>query len=331
MSKKTQRARAFTAWCLFSWDAMHNFHYRLPPLFDEAPEFPLPSVQQDPSWYPEIYVRYPLDNTAIAICFGPAMKAMVELHQIMHDISRHYWGGLNQSPNDPSAFRHRLNKWFRSLPEPLTFTNIVLHMHLRIHLEYYSILVSLIQVQRGPTPISSSESPPGFPEQDHDEIRRSYVHIETLIRLYYVHQNLEIFDPYLVIFLFMLGNHVIETLSKPAAPADDAELYRSTLILCARGLYAQGKNSYVANMVYLMLCDRMETADHAVLKTYIHDELSQDQDPITKYNQSNYPVPIIKNNEYPRTVLLGNLVKAYETLSIDGESPSAQDSTPELP
>ncbi|KAJ4077892.1 hypothetical protein NW769_015238, partial [Fusarium oxysporum] len=197
MSKKTQRARAFTAWCLYAWDAMHSFHYRLPPLFDEAPEFPLPSVHEDPSWYPEIY--------------------------------------------------------------------------------------------RNSMPIASSDHPTGFTKRDYDEIGRPYVHIETLIRLYYLHHNIEVFDPYLVIHLLMLGNYVIEMLNKPAVPADDADLYRSTLILCARGLHAQGKNSYIATMVYLMLRDRMETRDNALLKTYIHDELGYDQDSITKYNQSNYP------------------------------------------
>ncbi|EWY79761.1 hypothetical protein FOYG_17051 [Fusarium oxysporum NRRL 32931] len=180
-------------------------------------------------------------------------------------------------------------------------------------------------------PIASSDPPTGFTKRDYDEIGRPYVHIETLIRLYYLHHNLEVFDPYFVIHLLMLGNYVIEMLNKPAVPADDADLYRSTLILCARGLHAQGKNSYIATMVYLMLRDRMETRDNALLKTYIHDELGYDQDSITKYNQSNYPVPIIKINEDPRTVLLGNLVKAYETLSLDGDSPSAQGSTPEPP
>ncbi|KAF4455709.1 Zn2Cys6 transcriptional regulator [Fusarium austroafricanum] len=307
MPKKTQRARAFTAWCLYAWDAMHSFHYRLPPLFDEPPEFPLPSVHEDPSWYPEIYVRYPLDDTVITTGFGHVIKAMVELQQIAHDISRHYWGGFNRSPNNPSAFRRRLDDWFFSLPEPLTFSNIILPMHLRIHLEYHSLLVSLTQVQRNSRPIASSET-----EADYDEIGRSYVHIETLIRLYYLHHNLEIFDPYLVIHLLMLGNYVIEMLNKPATPADNAELYR-----------------YIATMACLMLRDRMETRDNALLKTYIHDELDYDQDSMTKYNQSNYPVPIIKINEDPRTVLLGNLVKAYETLSLDGDSPSAQGSTPE--
>lgn len=329
MSKKTQRARHFTAWGLFAWDAMHSFHYRLPPLFDEAPESPLPSVHEDPSWYPEIYVRYPLDSTTIAIGFGPVIKAMVELQQITHDVSRHYWGGFDRSPNDLSAFRRRLDDWFCSLPEPLTSTNIILPMHLRIHLEYYSILVNLIQVQKSSTSISSSVPPTGSTGRGYDEIGRVYVHIETLIRLYYVHHNLEIFDPYLIILLFMLGSHVIEMLNEPAAPADDAELYRSTLILCARGLHAQGKNSYIATMVYMTLRDRMEMRDSSLLKTYIHDELGYNQDSITKYNQSNYPVPIIKINEDARTVLLVNLVKAYETLSLDGDSPSTQGSTPE--
>jgi hypothetical protein len=269
-----------------------------------------------------------LDNTVIPIGFGTVVKAMVELQHITHDVSRYYWGGINQSFNDPLAFRRRLSNWLQNLPEPLTFANIILPMHLRIHLEYNSVLVSLIQVQRSSTPVLTSESSTNVTEWDHNEIQRPYIHIETLIRLYYVHHNLEVFDPYLVVLLFMLGNNIIEMLNKPVTLADDVELYRSTLILCARGLHAQGRNSYVSTMVYLMLCDRMGTSDEALLKTYIQTEPGHDQDSVTKYNQSNWPVPIIRINEDPRTVLLGNLVKAYETLSLDGDSPSAQDSAP---
>ena len=314
MSKKMQRARTFTAWCLFAWDAMHSFHYRLSPLFDEAPECPLPSAQDHPSWYPEIYVRYPLDNTVLSIGFGPSMKAMVDLQYIAHNVSRYYWSGYSQPAKDPSPFRHQLDGWVRSLPEPLTFNNIISPMHLRIHLEYYSILVSLIQVQRDASPVPSAEP---SSNQDDGEIGRQYIRIETLIRLYYMHHNLEMFDPYLVVNLLMLGNYVVNILDTTTLQADDIELRRSTLILCARGLCAQGNNSYISTMVYLMLRNRMKTRDHALLETYVHDEPSADQESIVDYNRSNYPVPIIKIDEDPRTVLLGKLVKGYEALSVD--------------
>ncbi|KAJ4138811.1 hypothetical protein NW768_002684 [Fusarium equiseti] len=317
MSKKMQRARTFTAWCLFAWDAMHSFHYRLLPLFDEEPESPLPCAHEQPSWYPEIYVRYPLDNTVVSIGFGPSMKAMVDLQHIAHDFARYYWGGYSQLPNDPLPFRLRLDGWLRDLPEPLKSRNIILPMHLRIHLEYYSILVSLIQVQRDTVPVLSSQPPAGSANPDDGEIGRQYVRIETLIRLYYVHHNLEIFDPYLIVNLLMLGNHVVDILDKGTSQGDNIELYRSTLVLCARGLCAQGKNSYIATMVYLTLRNRMKSRDHALLETYVHDEPSGDQESIIGYNRSNYPVPIIKIDEDPRTVLLAKLVKGYEALSVD--------------
>ncbi|KAF5659827.1 C6 transcription [Fusarium heterosporum] len=185
--------------------------------------------------------------------------------------------------------------------------------------------MGLTQVQSS-TAAESLEFPVDSAERG--ELEYPHVHIETLIRLYYVHHNLEIFDPYLIVSLLTIGNHVIDMISNPTTPVDDAEVYRSTLVLCARGLYAQGKNSYVATVVYLMLLDHVERRENVLLKTYIHDELGHDQDSIRKYNQSNYPVPIIKINENPRTVLLGNLVKAYETLLIDGDSPASQVSTP---
>lgn len=296
---------------------MHSFHYRLSPLFDEAPECPLLSAHDHHSWYPEIYVRYPLDNPIVFIGFGPSMKAMVDLQHIVHNVSRYYWSGTRQPANDPSPFRLRLDAWVRSLPEPLTFSNVILPMHLRIHLEYHSILVSLIQVQRDTMPVPSAEPPAGSASRDDDEIGRQYVRIDTLIRLYYMRHNLEIFDPYLVVNLLMLGNYVVDILDTTTLQADDIELYRSTLILCARGLCAQGNNSYISTMVYLMLRNRMKRRDHALLETYVHDEPSTDQESIVGYNRSNYPVPIIKIGEDPRTVLLGKLVKGYEALSVD--------------
>lgn len=65
----------------------------------------------------------------------------------------------------------------------------------------------------------------------------------------------------------MLANqsYVIEMLNKPHAAADDEELYWPTLVLCARGLHAQGKNSYVATMVYLMLCDCIKTRETSLI------------------------------------------------------------------
>jgi len=154
-------------------------------------------------------------------------------------------------------------------------------------------------------------------KQDDGEIGRQYVRIETLIRLYYTHHNLEIFDPYLIVNLFMLGNHVVDILDTATLQADDTDFYRSTLVLCARGLYAQGKNSYISTMVYLMLRNHMKTLDHGLLETYVHDEPSADQESIVGYNRPKYPVPIIKIDEDPRTVLLGKLVKSCEGLSVD--------------
>ncbi|KAM5526595.1 C6 transcription factor [Fusarium oxysporum f. sp. phaseoli] len=331
ISKKAQRAREFTAWSLFVWDSMTSFHYHRSPLYDQPPEFPLPSLDEDPSWYSEIYARYPLQSNIIPIGFGSYMKAWVKLHRITHDVARHYWGVTNGPFNDPLILRRRLDEWFHGLPERLSVENIILPMHLRIHLEYQCIRVELMRAETSSMPIPHSKPTSNLTQRDNDEVRRSYVHIETLIRLYYVHHNLEIFDPFMVILLVMLGNHVVEVLKDPTTIEDDAQLYRSTLILCARGLHAQGKSIYVGTMLYLMLSNAMEMHDKTLLKTYIHDDMSHDEDSLAQYNQSDFPVPIIKINEDRRTALLGDLVKAYETLSLDEDTASTQSSTLESP
>ena len=58
--------------------------------------------------------------------------------------------------------------------------------------------------------------------------------------------------------------------------------------------------------------------------TYVKEHESGDPDLIAQYHQPQYPVPIIKINEDPRTAHLAKLVKRYEELSLKPVSASSQ-------
>jgi hypothetical protein len=49
-------ARAFTAWAIFSWQAMFNYSFRRPPDLENPPQVPLPDARMEPKWYGDIRI-----------------------------------------------------------------------------------------------------------------------------------------------------------------------------------------------------------------------------------------------------------------------------------
>ncbi|KAF4972199.1 hypothetical protein FSARC_1181 [Fusarium sarcochroum] len=320
-SRKMQRARAFTAWCLYTWDAMQSFYFRQEPLIKTPPETPLPDIKADPSWYGEIWVRYPLSDTPVPTHFGHVARATLDIRSLMHEIASKLFKGKgldeNPSPEAVDGFRSELDYWFSQLPEVLSSKNLVLPMHLRIHMEYYSTLIALIQFQG---------NPPASPSGTIDRVTviRAHHNIETLVRLYHQRHNYQAYDSFLVLALLLVGNRTIDSLESDPGPRD-IEHYRATLVACANGLHDQGKHSYMPALVYHMLRNRMRPQDKDLVSTYVKDHESGDPNLIAQYNQSQYPVPIIKINEDPRTAHLAKLVKSYEELSLEKASISSHE------
>ncbi|KAK5658865.1 hypothetical protein OQA88_1679 [Cercophora sp. LCS_1] len=322
-SVKMQRARAFTAWCLYVWDCMEAFYYFREPLIHGPPDTPLPDVAIDPTWYGEMWVRYPLNNAPTPTSFGQVVRATMELRHLTGKISRAFFSSASSeeaSQGQILGFRSQLETWFKGLPEPLTSRKIHLPSHLRIHLEYYTTLIILLRVQGDVS--SKLAAKYGLSDEPAaDVISRAYKYIETLFRLYYHCHDCEAYDAFIKLWCITLGNHTIGMLEEDMAP-HDREVLRSTLLLCVKGLYDQGRNNYVEHITYLALRDRMNPEDKDLLMTDLPDEETKDQESIKQYNQSRWPIPIIKINEDPTAVTLVNLVK-YESLSLSTSSTSA--------
>ncbi|KAI1393371.1 uncharacterized protein F4822DRAFT_9754 [Hypoxylon trugodes] len=331
---KMQRARALTAWGLYCWQAWQRFYFSKPPHIPDPPAFPLPDPVQDPHFYGEIWIRYPMSQTLYPVNLGCLIKANFEIRKLMNDMGSEMFEEDRPPRVTPEKIlecKSRLDNWFVNLPEPLMPTKIVLPDHIKLHIEYYGHIISLVRllVQSG-TPLDLTWQ---------NIITHAEVRLETLLRLYYLRHSFESYDPLLMHWLMFLGDtillkidggdvHTITGSMLDPRPID-MESLRSTLILCAKGLYEQGRNYHIAVLVYRLIRDRMRANDLDLVRTHILSSptsaASGDDDPplMTQYVQAQWvaPVTLPEGNPDTRKRTLEYLVREYEKLSLDQSTP----------
>ncbi|KAI5867928.1 hypothetical protein GGS23DRAFT_591738 [Durotheca rogersii] len=320
-----RKARAFTAWGLFCWQAWQGFYFGIPPLISHPPQYPLPDPRVDPQWYGEIWVRYPLSQTLFPINLSHVIRTNFDLRKLMNDIAGEVFV-VGKPPNATAQkvldLKSRLDAWFADLPETLAPTRVVLPDHLKIHLEYYGILISIM---RFPVKLT-----PNLEVTWHNIIRYAEVRLETLLRLYYLRHSFECYDPLLMQYLMLLGDTTLEKLHNATEP-EDLEALRSTLVLCAKGLYDQGHNYHIAVLVFRLMRDRMKENDFDLLRTHLFASspppttaseigTSEDDPPLmVKYVRAQWQVPIHTPDTGPTKRSLEYLVREYGMLSLDSE------------
>jgi hypothetical protein len=130
------KARIFTAWAIFSWQATFNFAFFRPPDLEQPPQLLLPDPEVEPQWYPEIWIQYPYDQTAYPLHLGHKMKAETALHTIMNELGSLAFGNasLSQSSavDDIVVLKQKLDVWKESLPEPLQPKKLVFPFQLSL-------------------------------------------------------------------------------------------------------------------------------------------------------------------------------------------------------
>lgn len=99
-------------------------------MIKESPKAPLPDVKQNPSWYGEFWLKYPLSQTLIPMHNGQLFKARSELCIILNRVAIELFGKegvkVTQSSSKPVAnFVRDFLAWQYSLPDPLRPKNIV--------------------------------------------------------------------------------------------------------------------------------------------------------------------------------------------------------------
>lgn len=245
-----------------------------PPLLKAPPKVPLPDPLEQPQWYGELWVRYPLSQSRSPTYHGLLFKAKADFWKIMNDyslltLSQHRYP-TKLSVHQIFAFYDRLRAWLDALPEPLTARRIVLPHQLKLHMHYNHILIDLF------TPVLSYTGSDGvqFAETPHDICSRAAAHLETLVRLYYLRHGFDAFDCFLLHFLGFL-NHMTMRAIEASTDAETLESHRSTLMLLMKGIHGQSRCHFVGKAILRLQASLMRPEDVELLKHFVEIEENQ--------------------------------------------------------
>ncbi|PVH92879.1 hypothetical protein DM02DRAFT_662521 [Periconia macrospinosa] len=146
LSERVRNARNFTAWCLFGIDSHLAWQFFRRPFLAKPPMFALPDPSVNAAWYGEIWLRYPLSETLSPTNYGHVFKALSDFRIILGELCYASFGTDSKIPEEQAmAFVSRLLAWYKKLPIPLMPKNIVLPVHLLMHLDYQIVLMIVCQ------------------------------------------------------------------------------------------------------------------------------------------------------------------------------------------
>lgn len=115
---------------------MASYHFRSPPLFDSPPTASIPDPKQDPGWFGEFWIRYPLEDVLIPMHFGCVLKAKFQFSVILskamtQPLDRRSHAMTNASERIATMLTD-LRAWYDKLPEELAPQRIVLPWELKV-------------------------------------------------------------------------------------------------------------------------------------------------------------------------------------------------------
>lgn len=113
--------------------SLESFHFRHQPRLRNSPAVPLPDPVQDPDWYGEVWVRYPLSQTLSRILIGPVIRERCRLRMIMSSAAQVYYEEKAQVTQEMAgSYAHLLDAWYSQLPECLKPNWIVQPSHFQL-------------------------------------------------------------------------------------------------------------------------------------------------------------------------------------------------------
>ncbi|KAK7946049.1 uncharacterized protein PG986_010370 [Apiospora aurea] len=315
-SERMRNGRIYTAWALYSWEALVGFSFMFLPLLEQPPYDPLPDPLKDAQWYGEIWLKYPASQVLTPAYFGYGFKAKCDFRLIMNKFCHAAYStgsGGSVSLDEANKLRARLLKWYHGLPRPLLPETIVLPAHLQLHMYYHNLILSiyepLLEVKRNQTPTPQAV------------VAEASRYMQTLIRLYYLRHGFESMDLFIVVPLVDAGFHCIDDINNKNQKPSPArlEVLRSTLILIAKGLHSQRSNHYLAEALFRVVRGRMRLQEAALLKTSLHfDEGEEERKAgMVQAVRSHWPVSVVKKKEDLDHHILGNLVEEYAHLNVE--------------
>ncbi|KAI1084060.1 hypothetical protein F5B20DRAFT_364446 [Whalleya microplaca] len=324
-SVEWQLAAATTAWCLFNWQAFATFHHFQPPIIKDPPQIPLPGLEDADTYCGEIFVLYPLSREPLPIRNGITFRVISNFRVIMNDINK----ALHGSPKSTSGmsldaalgFRSRLRVWYEDLPEALVARNIALPSHLKVHIHYHILLISLFEPFERMGYVHENINPS-------DIIAESKACFETLVRIYYLRHGFELYDAMFLQFLHMLGFSALRDVLLVENSSLAHEAMRSTLVLCAKGLWDQGRNCYVAEVVFLLFRQSMNLENAGLLHDISDLEESEDLlDRMVQEIRSQWPIGMFSSTKETVSLTLNQFIrwwqKCIQDMAVNQDSSAA--------
>ncbi|KAF4994626.1 hypothetical protein FGRMN_5671 [Fusarium graminum] len=321
-----RKARVFTAWCVYSWQASFHFSFFTSPFFDKPPETPLPSAKLEPEWYGEVWIQYPHNPTLNSLHIGHKMQAELELRAIMNGIALKLFGKPSErslSVDEIIKFKNKIDTWLSTLPEPLQPRNLIFPLHLALHVQYHQLVITFMQYVTDSNHIDDPRLLEAFArKRPISLLNEAKSMLETVMRLYYLRHNFEIYDPWVAFGLIAVGNGVIADLaSDSGSEPKNVAGYRSTLILAAQGLSFQGLNYHISRLLSIQLLKAMEPQDLQLVQTHVKPVYLQEDEEtmVAEHSNSMWPVPgIAIMNEDPEKKRLMNLVARVGSVDLNG-------------
>lgn len=147
------------------------------------------------------------------------------------------------------------------------------------------------------------------------------IHVETLLRLYYLRHGFSTTDLFLLAPLSHLGFSTLKKLSSRQYGSDLIGV-RSSLALAVKGLHEQGQIQYLARTTCRLLQKHIGAEESSVMGQL--PDLVEDAESLEMLKvhdaQCRWVPAALKLTEDPDAERLGNLLKQYRSMNLDTDS-----------
>lgn len=140
--------------------------------------------------------------------------------------------------------------------------------------------------------------------------------LEILLRAYYLRHGFDYLDSYLIALLMETCLAAIGNI-KAHNGKEELLALQSTVILLAKGIYEQGRNLFLGQVVYQLVEGRMRSEEAEMLKRFVkHEPAGDNSDAGLQLVQMDWPVDIHSMADDPESKRLGDLVKQLKESSV---------------
>ncbi|KAK8129870.1 hypothetical protein PG999_002250 [Apiospora kogelbergensis] len=326
-SRLWQIVAGTTAWSLFNWQAAVCYHNFRPPLVSEAPTCPLPDPDVEPDYYGDVRIKFPGSDSATSISNGAVFKAVSKFRKIMNEVAQKSFKEPQSSTyitlSDAYEAYEKLQTWYQQLPDVLTPDRIALPSHLKLHMHFHILIVGLFEPYAHIEPANNQPTPELI-------VAKSKACFETLVRIYYLRHGFESYDTTLLQFLPLLAFSTLGVLRNTDSKELDPEKRKSlisTLVLCAKGIWEQGRNYYGSEAVFHLLQGSLRPED-SELSDILKREVASCDDEVDRMAimirevRSHWPIGVYSATQEPVDHSLHDFIRWVEPQAIKGKGKS---------